>query len=88
MLKTFEGREDVSIQKGRYGAFIKYGKLNLKIPKDTDYNELTIADIEKIAKETEAADKKPGAKKTTRKTTAKKPAAKKTATKKTSAKKG
>lgn len=88
MLKTFDGRDDVTIQKGRYGAFIKFGKLNLKIPKDTDYNDLTIVDIEKIAKETEATDKKTGAKRTTKKATAKKPAAKKATAKKTNTKKG
>jgi DNA topoisomerase-1 len=89
MLKTFEGRDDVSIQKGRYGAFIKYGKENLKIPKDTDYNDLTLADIEKIAKESIATDKKSGAKKsaTTKRAAAKKPAAKKATVKKASSKK-
>ena len=90
MLKTFEGRDDVSIQKGRYGAFIKYGKENLKIPKDTDYNDLTLADIEKIAKETQGTDKKSGAKKattTTKRAAAKKPAAKKATVKKASSKK-
>ena len=90
MLKTFEGRDDVSIQKGRYGAFNKYGKENLKIPKDTDYNDLTLADIEKIAKETQGTDKKSGAKKattTTKRAAAKKPAAKKATVKKASSKK-
>ena len=90
MLKTFKGRDDVSIQKGRYGAFIKYGKENLKIPKDTDYNDLTLADIEKIAKETQGTDKKSGAKKattTTKRAAAKKPAAKKATVKKASSKK-
>jgi DNA topoisomerase-1 len=89
MLKTFEGRDDVSIQKGRYGAFIKFGKENLKIPKDTDYNDLTLADIEKIAKESIATDKKSGAKKstTTKRAAAKKPAAKKATVKKASSKK-
>jgi len=90
MLKTFEGRDDVSIQKGRYGAFIKYGKENLKIPKDTDYNDLTLADIEKIAKETQGTDKKSGAKKattTTKRAAVKKPAAKKATVKKASSKK-
>ena len=90
MLKTFEGRDDVSIQKGRYGAFIKYGKENLKIPKDTDYKDFTLADIEKIAKETQGTDKKSGAKKattTTKRAAAKKPAAKKATVKKASSKK-
>jgi DNA topoisomerase I len=70
MLKTFDGREDVSVQKGRYGAFIKYGKENIKIPKEVDYNTLTIEDIEKLAKASESgsasksvAKKKPAAKK-------------------------
>jgi DNA topoisomerase-1 len=66
MLKTFEGRDDVSIQKGRYGAFIKYGKENLKIPKDVDYNELTIQDIEKLLSPEKASKtKKAPAKKAT-----------------------
>lgn len=88
MLKTFEGRDDVSIQKGRYGAFIKYGKENLKIPKDADYNDLTIQQIEVIAKAAQPEDKKKGAKKATiaRKTvTAKKATPKKAVASKTAA---
>jgi DNA topoisomerase-1 len=78
----------VSIQKGRYGAFIKYGKENLKIPKDVDYNDLTIQQIEVIAKAAQPEDKKKGAKKTTavKKTvTAKKAAPKKAVASKTGA---
>ncbi len=85
MLKTFDGRDDVTVQKGRYGAFIKYGKENLKIPKDVDYNDLTIEMIEVIAKEANVGEKKTAAKKAsgTKKTTA----AKKTTAKKAPAKK-
>lgn len=82
MLKTFEGRDDVSVQKGRYGAFIKYGKLNLKIPKDVDYNDLSIEQIEKLAAESGATSKAPTKKAAAKKTTTAKKTTKKTVAKK------
>ena len=39
----------MSVQKGRYGPFIKYGKLNIKIPKDTEIDDITVEMIETLA---------------------------------------
>ncbi len=64
MLKTFEGHDNMSVQKGRYGPFIKYGKLNLKIPKYTEIDDITVEMIEGLAKE--AKPKKKAATKTTK----------------------
>lgn len=64
MLKTFEGHDDMSVQKGRYGPFIKYGKLNIKIPKDTEIDDITVEMIETLAKEVKP--KKKVASKTTK----------------------
>lgn len=64
MLKTFEGHDDMSVQKGRYGPFIKYGKLNIKIPKDTEIDDITVEMIEALAKD--AKPKKKAATKATK----------------------
>lgn len=71
-IKTFEEDKDIQVLNGRYGPYIKYGKKNIKIPKDKKPEELTLEECKAIA---EAAPAKKGratkAKKTT-KSTAKK----------------
>ncbi len=51
-IKSFEEDENVQVLKGRYGPYIKFGKRNLKIPKDVEPSELSYADCVKIAEET------------------------------------
>jgi DNA topoisomerase I len=88
LIKVFEEDPDVKILNGRWGPYIEFGKLNLKIPKDKDPNTLTFEDCKALAEIAEKEPKKPGrfgAKKAAPVKAApakKKPAAKKTAKKK------
>ncbi|MHA6726433.1 type I DNA topoisomerase [Chryseobacterium sp. A301] len=86
--------EKIAIENGRWGAFIKFGKANFKIPKNDEgekysQEELKEVDLEQVKKWITEQDpsafkaKKAAAKKPA----AKKPAAKKAAPKKTAAKK-
>ena len=71
----------INVYDGRYGPYVKHGKINATLPKDTDPKAVTMEQaLELIA----AKASKGGTKK---KAAAKKPAAKKTATKKTATKK-
>ena len=80
-----EGGELV-IYDGRYGPYVKYGKLNASLPKGTDPEKFTIEEALALL-EKKAASKKGTSKKTSaKKTSAKKTSAKKTSAKKTSAK--
>lgn len=83
-IKTFAEDDNVKILKGRWGPFIKVGKQNVRIPKDTDAAALTLEECLQLA--LQQAPAKAPAKKAT-KTAAKKAPAKKTAVKKTAAKK-
>ncbi|WP_368187062.1 type I DNA topoisomerase [Aestuariibius sp. HNIBRBA575] len=82
----------VNVMDGKFGPYVKWGKVNATIPKDIDVANITMDQAvaliaEKTAKKKparKAAAKKPAAKK---KAPAKKPATKKTAAKKTAAKK-
>lgn len=95
LIKAFEENELVKILNGRWGPYIAYGKLNLKIPKGTEANTLTYEDIVKIAGGVEpsadlkkTAIKKGAAKKAApTKAAPKKAASKKSATKKAAPKK-
>jgi DNA topoisomerase I len=76
----------INVYDGRYGAYVKHGKINATLPKDTDPQAVTVEQaLELIA----AKAAKGGAKKKAapKKAAAKKPAAKKTAAKKPAAKK-
>ena len=42
LIKTFEERPDVQLLNGRYGAYLKIGKDNFKLPKDSQPEELTL----------------------------------------------
>ena len=83
LIKDFPGREDVQLLNGRYGAYLKIGKDNFKLPKGTEAATLTLEECLAIANDpANAPKKKPGggaaAKKApAKKTPAKKPAAKK-----------
>ncbi|MCK5782502.1 MAG: type I DNA topoisomerase [Flavobacteriales bacterium] len=96
-IKAFTEEEPlIEILKGRWGPYIKIGKKNVKIPKDTDPLSLTREDCLELEVESDkvkkggkkAAPKKAAPKKVTaKKPAAKKPAAKKPAAKKPAAKK-
>ncbi|MFN5876080.1 MAG: topoisomerase C-terminal repeat-containing protein, partial [Ignavibacteria bacterium] len=83
-IKIFPEDDNVKILKGRWGPFIKVGKQNVRIPKDTDAASLTLEECLQLA--LQQAPAKAPAKKAA-KTAAKKTPAKKTAVKKTAAKK-
>jgi len=91
LIKAFEESELVKILNGRWGPYIQYGKLNLKIPKGTEATSLTYEDILKLAGgEEPKAELKKGAKKAAPKKAAPKKAAsapKKAAPKKAAPKK-
>jgi DNA topoisomerase-1 len=70
-IKTFEEDENIQVLNGRYGPYIKYGKKNIKIPKDKKPEELTLEECKKIAEAAPAKKGKGKAKKPT-KSTAKK----------------
>ncbi|MEQ9410784.1 MAG: type I DNA topoisomerase [Fuerstiella sp.] len=81
----------IGVFEGRYGMYVKHGKINATIPKDTDINSITLAQaVEWLeAKAAKSGAKKTGKKKSAarKKTTKKKAAKKKKAGKKTAKKK-
>ncbi|APZ95330.1 DNA topoisomerase 1 [Fuerstiella marisgermanici] len=86
-----EDESVIGVFEGRYGMYVKHGKINATIPKDTDINSITLEQAlewidEKAAKK--GIKKKSAKKKAAKKKTAKKKAAKKAASgKKKTAKK-
>ncbi len=87
LIKEFEEDADAKVLNGRYGAYIAFGKKNVKIPKGTEPTSLTYEQVVKLAAETPDKPAGRGAKKTVAKKTTEKPAVKKTAVKKTAVKK-
>ncbi|WP_135079104.1 type I DNA topoisomerase [Terasakiella sp. SH-1] len=77
-------KKDIILQNGRWGPFVKVGRINVRLPKDMDREEVTLEwAIEALNKKGAGAKKKkaPAKKKpAAKKTAAKKPAAKKTTT--------
>ena len=77
----------VAIFEGRYGPYVKHGKINATIPKDYDPKEVTLEQamifIEEKAARKGTKKKRAKKKKATKKTAKKKKATKKSATKKT-----
>ena len=57
VIKDFTENNDVKVLNGRYGAYIKIGKDNYKIPKDKTATDLTLEDCLKIAEETGSTSK-------------------------------
>ena len=66
-IKTFDEDEEVAVLNGRWGPYIKFGKKNVKIPKDMVPEELTFEQCKELA---DKAPEKKG--RGGRKTTAKK----------------
>ena len=84
VIKIFDENPEAKIENGRWGPFVRFGKQNLKIPKGTEVEKITYADVLKWAEED---SKSPSARKAAKATKATKITAKKTTTKKATAKK-
>ena len=74
LIKDFE-KEKIQILNGQYGAYIKQGRKNFKIPKTKVAEELTLEECLEIIEKDSKGTKKP-ARKTATKTTTKKVSAK------------
>ena len=74
----------IGIFEGRYGPYVKHGKINATIPKEHEIDDVTLAQALEWLAEKAA---KTGTKKTTKKKAAKKKATKKKAAKKKATKK-
>lgn len=57
-IKSFEEDAEVQVLNGRYGPYIKFGKQNVKIPKEIDPKSLTFEQCKKMAEE-DAKNPKP-----------------------------
>lgn len=70
IIRVFEENPDARIENGRWGPFVRFGKQNVKIPKDTDIDSITYDQVVEWAAATpvKGAAKKTTAKKTTAKT--------------------
>ena len=93
LLKTFTEDENVQIINGRFGAYLKSGNLNFKLPKGAKADDISWSDAQQIMEEQmeqatkKAASRKPAPKKApAKKAPAKKAAAKKAPAKKAAAK--
>ncbi len=58
ILKTFTDNSDIQILNGRWGAYIKLGKDNYKIPKGTEWESLELADCLKLIEDQKGQPKK------------------------------
>jgi len=57
VLKVFEENDEMQILNGRWGAYLKVGKENVKLPKDTKWEELTYEDCVLLHKNQPATKK-------------------------------
>lgn len=60
LIKAFPENKDVQLLNGRYGAYLKIGKENYKLPKGKEAAELTLEECLAIAAEADSAPKKKG----------------------------
>lgn len=58
IIRVFEENPDVRVENGRWGPFIRFGKQNIKIPKGTELERITYADVLKWAEEDAKKGKK------------------------------
>ena len=72
LIKSFDEDPDTQVLNGRYGAYIKSGRKNFRIPKDKVAEELTYEEVKEIIESAPDKSKKTTKKKTTKKTTKKK----------------
>lgn len=49
LVKHFDGRDDVFLLNGKYGVYLKIGKLNFKLPKDANLESITLEECLTIA---------------------------------------
>lgn len=64
-INSFEG--GIEVLNGRYGPYVTNGKINAKIPKDTDPKKITLKDAQQLISDREKGVKKRPAKKSTKK---------------------
>ncbi len=62
-IKSFDENPDVQVLNGRYGPYIKFGKKNVKIPKDKDPKSLTYEECVELEKKTPTKKGRGGRKK-------------------------
>lgn len=62
IIKIFPEREDLQLLNGRWGAYLKIGKDNYKLPKDIVVEDLTLEQCLEIAENQPAPKRKPGSK--------------------------
>lgn len=62
IIKIFPEREDLQLLNGRWGAYLKIGKDNYKLPKDIVVEDLTLEKCVEIAENQPAPKRKPGSK--------------------------
>jgi len=62
LIKSFDEDPTVKVLNGRWGPYIEYGKLNVKIPKGKDPNALTFEECKALAATAEKEPKKSGKK--------------------------
>ncbi len=63
LIKAFDENPDARIENGRWGPYIKFGKLNIKIPKDKEPETITYEEVLALAKIAEKEPKKTGGRK-------------------------
>lgn len=81
-----DDEKPITVHDGRYGPYVKHGKINATIPKDVDPQDMTLeVAVELIAARAAKAKAAPAKKKATKKPAKKKAAAKKPAAKKADA---
>lgn len=66
-IKTFDEDEDVAVLNGRWGPYIKFGKKNVKIPKDKVPEDLTFEECKELADKAPEKKGRGGGRKTTTK---------------------
>lgn len=59
-IKTFDEDENVQVLNGRYGPYIKFGKKNVKIPKEKKPEELTYEECKELAEKAPEKKKRGG----------------------------
>ncbi len=67
LIKVFDENPDARIENGRWGPYIKFGKLNIKIPKDKTPESLSYADVLELAEAAEKTAPKAGGRRFARK---------------------
>lgn len=58
IIKTFEENDDVKVLRGKYGPYVKFGKKNVKIPKNKEPENLSYEECVELAEKTPVKRKK------------------------------